>query len=452
MSDPATFTAIRFGYGLPLPAGAPVGAEAMLAALEGPDRAAEKWPGLNLKGALALEKAVVDARPAFRAGDLPPPAFRALMEAARLGARDALQTALVQALGGADGFRERLVRFWADHFTAVARRPEQAGLVLAMVEGAIRPHLTGRFADLLRAAALHPAMLLYLDQAQSIGPGSLRGQRSGRGLNENLARELIELHTLGVGAAYAQTDIRQMAELLTGLGFARGEGQVFRPNWAEPGAETVLGKTYSGEGLAPIHAALEDLALRPETGLHLARKLAVHFIADAPPEALVAAMAEAYAQSGGDLMALYAALLTHPAAWAAPLGKVKQPFDFLISALRALDFSAEALAGLAPDLLARHLFVPMRAMGQHMHRAPGPDGWPEEAEAWITPQGLAQRIRWGMEAPSALLPALPAPEALRLRAFGALAEDPALKAAAGRAESQREAIGLLLASATFNRR
>lgn len=450
--DALTFSAIRFGYGLPLPEGAPVGAEAMLAALEGPDRAAQKWPGLNLKGALALEKAVAEARPAFRKGDLPPPAFRALVAAARQGAQGAMQTALVQALGGVDGFRERLVRFWADHFTTVARRPEQAGLGLAMVEEAIRPHLAGRFADLLRAAVLHPAMLLYLDQAQSIGPGSPRGQRSGRGLNENLARELIELHTLGVGAPYSQTDIRQMAELLTGVTFARGEGQVFRPNWAEPGAETVLGQTYSGQGMAPIEAALEDLALRPETGAHLARKLAAHFIADAPPADLVAAMAKAYAASGGALMALYQALLTHPAAWAAPLGKVKQPFDFIISALRALGVSPEALAGLAPDQAARHLFAPMRAMGQHMHRAPGPDGWPEEAEAWITPQGLAQRIRWAMEAPSALLPALPDPEALRAQAFGFFADDPALKAAAGRAESQREAIGLLLASATFNRR
>lgn len=401
MSDPATLTAIRFGYGLPLPAGAPVGAEAMLAALEGPDRAAEKWPGLKLKGAMALEKAVAEARPAFRAGDLPPPAFRALVAAARQGAQGAMQTALVQALGGADGFRERLVRFWADHFTAVAKRPERAGFVLAMVEEAIRPHLAGRFADLLRAAALHPAMLFYLDQAQSVGPGSPRGQRSGRGLNENLARELIELHTLGVGAAYAQADIRQMAELLTGVTFARGEGQVFRPDWAEPGSETVLGQIYSGEGMAPIEAALEDLARRPETGMHLARKLAVHFIADDPPADLVAAMAKAYAASGGDLMALYEALLAHPAAWAAPLGKVKQPFDFLISALRALDFSAEALAGLAPDLLARHLFVPMRDMGQQMHRAPGPDGCPKRPPLGSPPRAWRSAFagRWRRRAP-----------------------------------------------------
>ncbi len=246
------------------------------------------------------------------------------------------RTTFARALSARDGLRERLVWFWADHFTTVARKRIDKAFPSALIEDAIRPHVMGRFSDMLQAVTLHPAMLVYLDQVISVGPNSPAGLRRGRGLNENLARELIELHTLGVGAVYAQDDVRQMAELLTGLVFKPEVGQGFEPNWVEPGSETVLGISYEGEGEEPILRALGDLALRPETARHIARKLAVHFISDTPDEDLVDALNGAFVASGGELAAVYTALVSHPSAWEKPMQKARQPFDFMVSALRAL--------------------------------------------------------------------------------------------------------------------
>jgi uncharacterized protein (DUF1800 family) len=304
---------------------------------------------------------------------------------------------------------------------------------------------------MLKAATLHPAMLLFLDQQLSVGPNSKRAKSGKRGLNENLGRELLELHTLGVGSGYLQADVRQMAELLTGLIFRTGEGLEFNENAAEPGPEMVLGQIYEGEGIGPILRALEDLALRPETGAHLARKLAVHFVADAPPEALVAAMAKAYAQSGGSLLALYGAMLDHPLAWEVPLTKLRQPFDFLVAAMRGLGVSAERVVGLKPKPMQRLLLEPMAAMGQPMNLAAGPDGWPEEAAAWVTPQRLAARITWAMDVPSRFVQTLPEPAVLMEAALGDRAGD-RLNLAIGGAETRRDAVGLVFSSPEFNRR
>jgi uncharacterized protein (DUF1800 family) len=187
---------------------------------------------------------------------------------------------------------------------------------------------------MLMAVATHPAMLLYLDQAQSVGPNSARGARRDRGLNENYARELMELHTLGVGAVYSQDDVRQLAELLTGLAVDPVAGFVFDARRVEPGPERVLGRDYAGDGIEAIRAVLADLAARPETARHLAHKLAVHFVADDPDPGLVTAMEAAFRDSGGDLVAVTAALLAHPAAWAEAAAKARQPFDFVVAALR----------------------------------------------------------------------------------------------------------------------
>jgi uncharacterized protein (DUF1800 family) len=317
-----------------------------------------------------------------------------------------------------------------------------------LIEEAIRPHVTGRFADMLRAVVQHPAMLGYLDQTRSFGPNSRVGLRRARGLNENLARELLELHT--VGAGHTQTDVAQMAELLAGLTVGKA-GPTFDARRAEPGAETVLGQTYDGDSLDAVLRALNDLAEHADTAAHLSRKLAVHFVADQPNRDLVQALTDGWRASGGDLLAVAESLLTHSAGWSTTPDKVRQPFDFLVAALRALGVGGAAVMAL-PDAPFRTMILqPMAAMGQPWQRAPGPDGWPEAAEAWITPEGMAARITWAMDMPARLVSPLPVPTTLMTRCLGAhLGER--LAWAVPRSEDIREAVGLVLASPDFNRR
>jgi len=459
-----TVAALRFGYGLPLPAGAPTAPPAMLDALAGPDAMAARYPLPGTAEAMARMEAFDDAardRRRARRAQMQGAGAEAI-EAAYKAAGDAINTAwaagsaaqIACALDAPDGFRERLVFFWADHFAVAPRGASQRELPLALMGEAIRPHVAGRFAEMLTAVVTHPAMLIYLDQVTSFGPGSVQGSRKARGLNENLARELLELHTLGVGAGYSQTDVRELAELLTGLTIRPGVGFRFIRQRAEPGAEIVLGESYPEnreDGLVPVRAALQALALRPETARHLARKLAVHFVADAPDPGLVAAMEAAWIDSGGDLLAVYAALLAHPAAWAPVGAKARQPYDFTLAGLRALGIGGAAVMALEPARLRRLILGPQGVMGQPWQAPPGPDGWPEAAEDWITPQGLGARIRWAMEVPPRLVADLPDPRAFVARALGEAAGE-RLTWAAGAAESRPEGVGLVLASPDFNRR
>jgi len=450
MIDHNTLAAIRFGYGLPLPKGTPLTAQDMLNALATPDEAARRFPAATLQDVLPLRAAVQQALKIRRqTGDRQQ--FKGAVQAAQEVADTSVHSGFARAIDAPDGFRERLVAFWSNHFTTVARNAADLVLPGAMIEDAIRPNITARFGDLLVAATLHPAMLIYLDQVASVGPLSPVGRRRGIGLNENLAREVMELHSLGVGAGYSQNDVRQMAELLTGLRVNAKKGLIFLSNRAEPGAETVLGKTYQGAGLAPVQAVLHDLALRPETGRHIARKLAVHFVSDAPNDALIAAMARAYAESGGALADVYAAMLNHPAAWAPERFKVRQPYDFMVAALRALGVDGAGIMRFDSSGFSRLILRDMALMGQNWRHPSGPDGWAESADHWITPQGLTARIRWAMEVPGRLVTPLPDPAEFARRALGPGAEAP-LTLAAERAESLREGVGLVLASPAFNRR
>ena len=295
------------------------------------------------------------------------------------------------------GFYERLVWFWSDHFTV--RAMGRQGLVAAgrFEADVVRPHVTGNFRDMLLAAETHPAMLHYLDQYKSYGPNSKAGKRLGKGLNENLAREILELHTLGVGADYSQEDVRQLAELMTGVTYDNKTGEVgYNRRMAEPGSETVLGQTY-GYGpprMAHVESVLEDLATHPATRRHLARKLAVHFVADEPSEGLVDHLETAYVNSGGELMAVYEALLEHPDSWSTFGSKIKQPIHFVASSMRS--------TGLSPELVDAFLSAEgplsaedaMRRLNQPILDPPGPNGWPERGEEWITPPGLTARIDW----------------------------------------------------------
>jgi uncharacterized protein (DUF1800 family) len=451
MTDRASLAAFRFGYGLPLPDGAPVDPGAMMAALRGPDLAARRWQGIGMAQAMPLYQAAALARGQARTSPEAKADYRDKVKAVEDGRLAAAQATLARAVGSPDGLRERLVQFWADHFTAIGRFRQDRMLPAAMIEDVIRPHVAGRFADMLKGAVIHPAMLIYLDQSLSVGPGSTEGKRRKRGLNENLARELLELHTLGVGSGYSQADVRQMAELLTGLTVDPAVGLVFRETWVEPGPEEVLGRVYQGEGVAPILSALEDLAVRPETAAHIARKLVVHFVSDDPDEALVIALATVWRETGGDLGAVVDRLVSHPAAWMPAMTKARQPFDFIAAALRALGVGGDEVMGLGRGLFRRHLFLPMEGMGQPWGEPRGPDGWPEEAAAWITPQGMAARIQWAMDMPAEFRETLPEPVDLAHRALGGFAGERLLWAVA-RAENRREGVGLVLAAPEFNKR
>ena len=352
-----------------------------------------------------------------------------------------------------DGFRERLVMFWADHFTARGRSDVNRFFTGAYVEEAIRPHISGRFEDLLKAVTLHPLMIIYLNQNVSVGPNSVAAQKRNGGLNENLARELLELHTVGVDGPYTQDDVRQLAELLTGLSYRRDIGLRWLPNRAEPGPETVLGRVYGGNEpqIDDIKQVIADLAAHPATARHLAWKLAVHFVSDDPDPALIDHIATRYADSDGQLMEVYAALLEHPAAWSMDRPNVKLPMEFVVSSLRALDVADARLQSLEPREIMTYLGVPLQLMGQSWENPIGPDGWPEEDREWVTPQGIAGRIQWAMTVPSVLQPELPDPRDFVTDALGDRASD-AIRFAAASAEQRREGIGLVLASPAFQRR
>lgn len=365
-----------------------------------------------------------------------------------------LLSRVARGVGARDGFGERLAQFWADHFSIRADDNAQQPLVSAYLDEAIRPHLSGTFADMLIAVVSHPMMLLYLNQNRSVGPNSMRGRRLKRGLNENLAREILELHTVGVAGSYTQRDVRQLAELLTGMAFTYRRGAFFDRSIAEPGAETILGREYGDERrsrLAPVHAFLRDIAVHPDTAAHLARKLAVHFVADDPPADLVAELAAVWRESEGNLRDVYHVLAAHPALATRFRAKLRQPLDYMITGLRALGIRGEDLLAVEPRLVNPLLLIPLSRMGQPWGRPNGPDGWPETAEAWISPNLLAARIEWAQKAPQLLKLPVSEPKSFLKQALGNTASADLLWAAP-RAESKSDAMTIVLASGDFNRR
>ncbi|MEM7644670.1 MAG: DUF1800 domain-containing protein [Pseudomonadota bacterium] len=446
--------ATRFGTGLSPDHSAPEAPEALLNDLAGPDSAAAAFP------VPGWDERMVNMRAFFRTRNARNKASEADAEAANEAFRAQrvisaetysgdLAAALARASVAPTGFRDRLVWFWADHFAVLDGPSYRRSSVGAYYDAAIRPHVGGPFATLLRNAATHPAMLSYLDQERSIGPNSPRGRDGGGGLNENLARELLELHTLGVDGPYGQEDVRQLAELLTGLSISKEGEPRFRRNFAEPGAETVLGRSYGGDqpNRHDIGRVLDDLAVHSATARHLSRKLAVHFVADDPPVDLVDAMQAAWLRSNGDLTEVYRVLTTHPAALSPDQRKVRRPLDLVAAAARATG-RGPALPGAGRRVLRRYATQPLEAMGQTWLRPPGPQGWPEEAAAWITPQGLAARLDWAQTVGEEIDTD---PRAFLDVALGPLASS-RTRFAVGAAEDRPAGIALVLAAPEFQRR
>ncbi|MGV3578140.1 DUF1800 domain-containing protein [Brevundimonas sp.] len=375
-------------------------------------------------------------------------AFDARRDSRRALTQQTGQAFLARAAHGAttpDGFAERWALFWANVFTASATK-FQSGIFLESYEReAVRPHVFGRFEALALAAEQHPAMLLYLDQAQSIGPNSRAGQRRQAGLNENLAREILELHTVGSDGGYSQADVTEFARALTGWSLPQpsdrdGGAFVFRPVVHEPGERTVLGRTYGQPGRAQGEAILRDLSNRPETARRLSRKIAAHFVADEPPPALVQRLEQAWTGSGGDLAAVAKALVTAPEAWSPQPAKVKTPYEFVISAHRAFGGAPQRLEPLRQALIA---------MGQPMWAAPSPEGWPDTAGDWAGPDALVKRLDWARGVGE--LAQGQDPNAVAAGALGPRLGDRS-KTAIARAESRPEAITLFLMSPEFQRR
>jgi uncharacterized protein (DUF1800 family) len=450
----------RFGYGLSPVVPPPVSITAMVAGLKGKDRAALDFPipghDAYAADAVVRHRFVRFARqnPDTEEGRKARQKYEVLVrEIDEVGASWFQQT-MARRIHGSAPFRERLVTFWADHFTARGKNQPLLNAGSAYVEDAIRPHVGGSFGAMLSAVYTHPLMLHYLDQAQSAGPGSRAAQRSegGRGLNENLAREALELHTLGVGAAYGQQDVRELAKLLAGLSNGGDLRFAYNPRFAEPGSETVLGRTYAPESsLKPVRALLADLAVHPDTAAHLSRKLAVHFVSDDPSPELMETMTAAYLDTGGDLSATCAAMLDHPAAWQPGKSNIRPPEEFISAALRALAVPAKVLTALDLKATRRFFFSHLNRMGQPWQKPGGPDGWAEADGAWVTPQGLAGRMDWAFSVPQRLMKELPDPRDFVGTALGAQVPEQVAFAAAA-AESRAEAIGLVLTSPAFMRR
>jgi uncharacterized protein (DUF1800 family) len=364
-------------------------------------------------------------------------------------------------------FAERLVHFWTNHFAVSADKGAVFGVAGTLENEAIRPHVGGRFVDLLTAVEQHPAMIGFLDNQYSVGKDSDLARLAARraalrrtevpdkpkrefGINENLAREILELHTLGVNGGYTQNDVTTFAQIITGWSIGGGKGRLaggtpgrfyFRDNLHEPGAKTFMGKTYSQSGQRQGEAVLVDLARQPATARFIATKLVRHFVADDPPPAAVERVAHAFFKTGGDLPAVYAALIEAPEAWEADMRKFKTPEDFVFSTLRALN---------APPHQPEEVVRSFDLLGQRQYTPGSPAGWPDTAKSWDGSDALMHRVLWASRIAGRYEQGID-PVDLAASSLGAYAR-PETVTALRRASSSTQALALLLMSPEFQRR
>jgi uncharacterized protein (DUF1800 family) len=358
-------------------------------------------------------------------------------------ARARIDTALRSEIS----FVERLVWFWSNHFCVSADKgPGVRALAGAFEREAIRPHVLGRFADMLVAVETHPAMLRYLDNVRSIGPNSIVGRNRNAGLNENLAREILELHTLGVRSVYAQSDVTSFARVITGWSVVpfpqdqqRGGEFVFNPRRHEPGPQSVVGRSYRAAGMEQGLAVLRDLARHPATAKHIAQKFAVHFVSDTPPPALVDRLARRFLDTQGDLKELARTLVVSNEAWDAPREKLKRPGEWIVGAMRATGYAP-------PDV--RPVVQAQNLLGEPLWRPPAPKGFSDANAAWM--DGLSQRLDIANQLSRRAASLVDPVDAIDA-ALGPLASADTRRAVA-RAESHPQALTLLLMSPEFQRR
>ncbi|QOZ78892.1 DUF1800 domain-containing protein [Bradyrhizobium sp. CCBAU 53351] len=348
------------------------------------------------------------------------------------------------ALTAEIGFAERLVWFWSNHFCISANKIQS--MSGAYEREAVRAHALGHFVDLLLAAESHPAMLFYLDNLGSMGANSIAGINRSRGLNENIAREIMELHTLGVRTGYTQDDVISFANVMTGWTLVppgadpqHGGEFIFNPRLHEPGGQTVLGKRYEQEDVEQGRAVLRDLAAHPATATHVATKLARHFVADEPPPVLVEQLATTFRDTDGDLKQVAIAMVSSDEAWRGPPSKLKRPGEWVVGMARA--------TGITQVDPVRYTGG-QELLGEPLWRPSAPKGYPDDEASWIDGVGrrldvannLAERLA-GTTDPQAIIEDVFASE---------IASE--VKQAVGRAESRQQALALLFMSADFQRR
>lgn len=364
----------------------------------------------------------------------------------------------IQAVETGTPFHERLVQFWANHFAVSADKPQLLGLVGTLEVEAIRPHVNGYFTDMLMAVEKHPAMLTYLDNFQSIGPNSTIARFAGKrrpgrkfDINENLAREILELHTLGVDGGYTQQDVTRFARVISGWTYggilpARADRVKpgvfhFNPLMHEPGTQTIMGYRYREEGIRQGEAVLRDLAAHEATARHLATKLARHFIADEPSNASIEKLSDTYLQHDGFLPAVYDTLIALDESWQQPHSKYKSPQDYVYSLFRCVNFVPER-----PE----QVIGPLTVLGQQPFKPGSPAGWPDTAEAWSGGEALFKRVELAVSVAERLGNRVN-PVDLATSALGPTLGEKTGQAL-NRAESGGQGLALLFASPEFQRR
>ena len=309
--------------------------------------------------------------------------------------------------------QEVMTDFWLNHFNVFLHKNEATPYYMVSFErDVIRPLALGKFEDLLEATAHSPAMMLYLDNASSIGPDSMAAEKAERrpnnnkkkheGLNENYARELMELHTLGVNGGYTQADVTQVARILTGWSVERperGGGFQFDPNRHEPGAKIVMGEKIKDHGEQEGRDLLHLLATRPATAQFISRKLAVRFVSDDPPQALVDRMAKTFLSTNGDIAAVMSTLFHAPEFWDANVyrAKVKTPIEFVVSAARAGNAD---IANMQP------LANAVREMGMPLYGCVTPNGYSWKSDTWVSTNALVNRMNFALSLAANRLPGI----------------------------------------------
>ncbi len=343
-------------------------------------------------------------------------------------------------------FLERWVRFWGNHFTVSAKQARLYGLVGSFEREVIRPYVLGSFSDMVIASSFHPAMQIYLDNYRSIGPRSRSGRNNARGLNENLAREILELHTLGIGR-YSQRDVENFAKALTGWTIDTKPSEanfgrvVFRERWHEPGAKNFLGRRYADIGPDQAAQMIAYVSAQPATARHIATKIARHFVSDRPDSRDVDRLARVFMETGGNLKSLAKAVVRLDNAWTSSQPKFKSPDDWVVSAARILG-EKDTLSGNANSFLL--------ALGQPVFRAPSPQGFPDTSTDWIGADAIKKRLEWASRVARRVGGRMEAQRFLS-EALGPLMRPESVQAIS-RSESKVQALTLALMSPEFQRR
>lgn len=341
------------------------------------------------------------------------------------------------------GFYERLVWFWSNHFCVTAlKTPALAG---AFEREAIRPFVAGRFADMLSTVVKHPAMITYLDNQHSAGPNSEAGRSKRRGLNENLAREILELHTVGVDAGYTQADVVALAKMISGWtvvpvqAMTPEAGQFwFDKSLHEPGPQVLLGRKFAEGGVDQGEAALQALARSPSTASHIARKFARHFVSDEPAPELVDRLARSFLDQDGNLLEFTKVLVSSSEAWVGQRRKIRRPSEWLVACCRGLAIVPET----------RFLMDSQRLLGEPLWQPPGPNGFSDDSISWL--EGIGQRLDVAVRL-SQLVPFTTDPNDAMNSVLGPLAR-PETRQAVERAESRKQSLAILLMAAEMLKR